>query len=98
MFKANNDVLAGITAVTDALAAGMTVSPDCSGLLGEVPAYVWKQERGSGAMADSPIKVNDDACDAWRYANIALSINHESGFVLYYRSEAARLRAATAGA
>ena len=97
MVKANNDVLPGITAVTAALAAGMTVSPGCTGLLAEVPAYVWKQERGSGEMADSPMKSNDDACDAWRYANIALSIDTEPGLVLYYRSETARLRAAAAG-
>ncbi len=32
MVKANNDVLAGITAVTAALAGGMTISPGCSGL------------------------------------------------------------------
>jgi PBSX family phage terminase large subunit len=97
MVKANNDVLAGITAVTDALAAGMTVSPTCTGLLGEVPAYVWKQERGSGEMADSPLKSNDDACDAWRYANIALSIDTEPGFILYCRSETARMRARRLG-
>ena len=81
--KANNDVLPGLTSVTQALAAGMTVSPLCTGLLAEVPAYVWKPE--SGGLSDAPVKTHDDACDAWRYANLALAIDTEPGILGVYR-------------
>jgi hypothetical protein len=37
--KAENSVLPGITSVTAAIAAGMTVDPSCTGLLAEMPAY-----------------------------------------------------------
>jgi PBSX family phage terminase large subunit len=69
--KAENSVLPGITAVSSAIAAGMTVDPSCRGLLAEMPGYAWKPERGTGETADIPLKAHDDACDALRYAVMA---------------------------
>ena len=43
-----NDVLPGITAVSDEIQKGLTVAPACAGLLTEMPGYVWAQTRGSG--------------------------------------------------
>lgn len=66
MVAANNDVDPGIQAVATAIKAGMTVDPHCTGLLGEIPGYTWAPVRGGG-FKEEPVKVNDDACDAWRY-------------------------------
>jgi hypothetical protein len=49
----------------------MTISPDCEGLLGEIPGYTWAPNRGGG-FKEEPVKVNDDACDALRYGVMAL--------------------------
>jgi PBSX family phage terminase large subunit len=68
---ADNDVRPGLEAVSVAIKAGMTVSPDCQGLLGEIPGYTWAPQRGGG-LREEPIKVNDDACDALRYAVMAV--------------------------
>lgn len=68
--EATNDVLPGITAVTEEIASGMWVDPGCTGLLGEIPGYVWAQDRNG--IRDVPVKVNDDACDALRYAVMGL--------------------------
>lgn len=63
---ANNDVMPGLMSVSKAIKAGMTVSPQCSGLLGEIPGYTWQSNRTG--MQEKPVEINDDACDAWRYA------------------------------
>jgi PBSX family phage terminase large subunit len=73
VLKAENAVLPGITAVADAIAHGLTVDPGCAGLLAEMPGYAWKPERGTGEMADAPLKTHDDACDALRYAVMAFT-------------------------
>lgn len=70
---ANNSVHVGLTAVMKALKAGMTVSPACTGLLEEIPGYTWQTNRTG--MQEKPIEVNDDACDALRYAVLALDPN-----------------------
>jgi PBSX family phage terminase large subunit len=67
---AENEVGPGIQAVTRAIAAGMTVSPRCVGLLGEMPGYAWAKQR-DGNFQERPIKFNDDACDALRYGVMA---------------------------
>ena len=67
-----NDVLPGITAVSDEIQRGLTVAPGCAGLLTEMPGYVWATQRGSGMPKDEPVKLNDDACDALRYAVMGL--------------------------
>ena len=47
----------------------MTVDPSCAGLLGEIPGYVWQS--GRLGLTEKPIEINDDACDALRYAIMA---------------------------
>ncbi len=90
MSSATNDVLPGITAVSQALRAGMTVDPSCVGLLGEIPGYVWKRDRATGNTIDVPVKVGDDGCDALRYATMGLA---DGGWGSFYRSEIEKLRA-----
>ena len=70
MEAADNDVDAGLQAVTAAIHDGMTVDPSCAGLLGEVPGYTWMPDR-SGGFRERPVEVDDDACDALRYAVMA---------------------------
>ena len=76
MEAANNAVAPGIGAVGTAIAHGMTVAPSCSGLLGELPGYTWAKDR-SGGFREVPIEINDDACDALRYAVVALDRSFE---------------------
>ena len=71
MVAARNDVNEGIQAVSVAINDGLTVDPSCSGLLGEMPGYVWQQDRNG--MKEKPIEINDDACDALRYGVIAFA-------------------------
>lgn len=65
---ASNSVLDGIRTVASMLATGrLKVSDRCTELIREIPGYVWNSkatERG----VDAPVKLNDDACDAMRYA------------------------------
>jgi len=91
---ATNDVIPGIDAVAASIKAGETVSPRCDGLLGELPEYTWQRDRG-GEAREKPIEVHDDACDAWRYAHMALAAG--GGWGDFYREETARLRAAREG-
>ncbi|HEV8489037.1 MAG TPA: phage terminase large subunit [Candidatus Limnocylindrales bacterium] len=72
---ATNDVTPGLTSVATAIKKGMTVSPSCTGLLAEIPAYVWERSRSTGRQSEKPVKVNDHACDALRYANMGLDLN-----------------------
>lgn len=69
-----NDVLPGLQAVDKALRGGMTVDPGCTQLLSEVPGYTWMPDR-KGGFLEKPIEVNDDACDALRYAVMAWEPN-----------------------
>jgi len=98
--KAENAVLPGITAVSAAIAAGMTVDPSCTGLIAELPGYAWKAERGSGELADAPTKAHDDACDALRYAVMAHCAPEPAIITLYKQlaaeAEAARTEQASA--
>lgn len=75
--EAVNDVLPGIQAVDKALRSGMSVSPSCDQLLAELPGYTWKPQRGGG-FQEVPIDINDDACDALRYAVMALEPNQSN--------------------
>lgn len=75
VLPATNDVLPGINAVSAAIKAGMTISPSCAGLLGEIPAYTWLPDRATGGQQEKPIKVGDDGCDALRYGVMALATN-----------------------
>lgn len=77
---ATNDVGPGINAVAAAIRQGMTVDPSCEGLLSEIPNYRWAPERSTGGFKEKPVEEGDDACDALRYAVMALA---ESGVLLY---------------
>lgn len=68
--EATNDVLPGLQAVDKALRDGMLIHPSCNQLLTEVPGYTWAPEKGGG-FKEKPVEVNDDACDALRYAVMA---------------------------
>jgi phage terminase large subunit len=68
---ATNDVSPGLQAVDKAFRQGMTVDPGCVGLLSEIPGYTWAPDRGTAGFKEEPVKVNDDACDALRYAVMA---------------------------
>lgn len=72
VMAATNDVLPGITAVAEELRRGLLVDTSCTGLLNEVPGYVWQTDKASGQPKDVPVKVGDDACDALRYAVMGL--------------------------
>ena len=65
---ADNDVKAGIMDVANAFANGnLLIHESCENLLTELPGYVWDskaQEHGE----DKPVKQNDHALDALRYA------------------------------
>lgn len=69
---ATNIVSPGIAAVSKAIAEGMTVAPSCLGLLGELPGYTWAPNK-LGGFHEKPIELNDDACDALRYAIVSLT-------------------------
>jgi PBSX family phage terminase large subunit len=68
VYPAQNDVAPGINVVATAMKQGMTIDPACRGLLDELPAYRWATQGKSGVLKDEPLKENDDACDALRYA------------------------------
>jgi PBSX family phage terminase large subunit len=65
---ADNEVKAGIMDVSSAFSSGkLLIHDSCTNLLTELPGYCWDtkaQEQGE----DKPIKVNDHALDALRYA------------------------------
>lgn len=67
-----NDVGPGLAAVASSIKAGETVSPLCIGLLSEIPEYTWKRDRSTNLSIEKPVEINDDACDAWRYAHMGL--------------------------
>jgi PBSX family phage terminase large subunit len=69
---ATNAVSPGIGAVSMAIARGMSIAPTCRGLLGELPGYTWKPNR-AGGFREEPIDINDDACDALRYAVVGIT-------------------------
>ncbi|WP_440063809.1 PBSX family phage terminase large subunit [Streptosporangium sp. OZ121] len=64
----DNSVIDGIRTVSNLIAADqMRVHRSCEGFLGEIGSYAWddkKAERGD----DAPVKVDDHALDAVRYA------------------------------
>ncbi len=65
---ANNEVSPGIQTVTRLLRSGMfTIAPECVELVREFPGYVWDPKRSMLGI-DEPIKAEDHALDALRYA------------------------------
>jgi phage terminase large subunit len=83
MTEATNDILPGIDAVAASIKEGETVSPRCSGLLAEILEYSWQRDR-SGEQRERPIAINDDACDAWRYAHMGLEPMEVEEYILVY--------------
>lgn len=66
--RAQNDVVGGIRSVASLFGAGLLrVHRSCTGLLEELPAYVW-DEKAAEKGEDKPVKANDHSCDALRYA------------------------------
>ena len=69
--RADNAVIEGIQLVASAIDAGvLMIHPRCKHLIDELQGYSWDskaQERGE----DKPVKTNDHACDALRYALMA---------------------------
>lgn len=69
---ADNRVLPGIQMVKNALAtradgtAGMVINPACVHVLSEFEQYQWAENRHG--IKDEPVKANDHAMDALRYA------------------------------
>ena len=85
--RADNTVLDGIQLVSSAIDAGvLMIHPRCKHLIDEIQGYAWDakaQQRGE----DKPVKTNDHACDALRYALMAyrreinrrvMTIDHEN--------------------
>jgi len=65
---ADNDVLEGINYVTSEMKQGnLFVMNRCPNLIREIEGYVW-DEKAAKKGDDAPIKVNDHAIDALRYA------------------------------
>ena len=67
--KAVNDVLIGVSTVTSVL-PDLTVDPSCVNLIAEFGAYRYPE--GSRGNSDNPVKENDHALDALRYALMEL--------------------------
>lgn len=66
--KADNAVTDGIRTVASLLDNGqLLVSSTCTNLIEELPGYRW-DDKASEKGEDKPIKENDDAVDALRYA------------------------------
>ncbi|MFE1770279.1 PBSX family phage terminase large subunit [Streptomyces sp. NPDC059008] len=66
--RAVNEVLDGIRSVSVALGSGLLrIHRSCSGLLAELPNYVWSAEAADRGE-DKPLKRDDHSVDALRYA------------------------------
>lgn len=64
----NNEVLNGIRTVSSLLARGkLRIHRSCRNLLNELPGYSWDDVKAAKGE-DAPIKVDDHASDAMRYA------------------------------
>ncbi len=65
--KADNEVKDGIRSVSTAFGENiLSIHRSCTGLLEELPAYVW-DEKASLKGVDQPLKVDDHSVDGLRY-------------------------------
>lgn len=65
---ANNDVENGLqTTVSEMLKGNLYVCAECKNTIREIEGYVW-DPKASAKGIDAPLKQNDHACDALRYA------------------------------
>ena len=71
--KANNDVIEGIGRVTDVLANGFSIDPSCVQTIAEFESYRYPDGGRQGSV-DKPIKENDHALDAARYAMLGEAV------------------------
>lgn len=69
--KADNAVIEGIGRVTSVL-PDLTVDPSCVNTIAELESYSYPD--GGKAEKDAPIKANDHAADALRYATMELAV------------------------
>lgn len=68
VLKGNNRVVDGLGIVASLFKARrLFVHESCTELLGEIPGYVW-DAKASEKGEDAPVKLDDHACDALRYA------------------------------
>ena len=66
--NASNKVGAGIGLVASLFTTNqLLIHTSCTELLGEIPGYVW-DAKAAEKGEDSPVKLNDHAVDAFRYA------------------------------
>jgi PBSX family phage terminase large subunit len=66
--QTNNDVYDGIISTVDAVKNGtLVIGPACENLIREMQTYVWDPKASKNGK-ESPLKQNDDAVDALRYA------------------------------
>ena len=64
IMKADNAVADGIRDTATAMQSGLIrISDGCVSLIRELQGYVWDEKAGD----DTPLKINDHACDALRY-------------------------------
>lgn len=72
----DNDVLSGITLMTDLVASGeVSIHESCSNLIREIQGYCW-DDKAAKRGEDKPLKINDHTCvtgDTW------ISIDVEGG-------------------
>lgn len=65
---ANNEVLDGITMMTSEMKRGtLVICSECKNLIREIESYVWDNKAAQKGW-DEPLKKNDHAVDALRYA------------------------------
>ena len=68
VLPAKNSVTKGISAVAAEFGQGrLSISPDCTHTLRELPSYVWDIKYAAKCGEDKPLKENDHCCDALRY-------------------------------
>lgn len=78
--KANNDVSYGIQKMTSEMKDGsLTIVKDCKNLIREVEGYVWDSKKGEKGE-DAPLKQDDHAIDALRYAIATHKISNFDGY------------------
>ena len=66
--ETNNEVFDGILSMTNALKEGtLSIGTSCPNLIREMEGYVWDPKKGA-LGEDAPLKQNDHAVDALRYA------------------------------
>lgn len=80
--KGNNKVIDGIRVVRTLFDSNnLFIHPRCKNLLKEIDGYVWKDSD----IKEEPVKINDDACDAFRYGIMlatGTNIRQTSGVVI----------------